>query len=191
MILQTHAEVPSHRTLAAVRQDRPEQQGLLGEHAWPLAEHVAPGWQVPVVDPRGTSQRRPRQQSDPEVHAPPCGWHVCGAWQVPPEQMPEQHCVPVEHWAPLAEHVPPPVPASVPPSVEGVPPSVEGVPPSDPPPVDGTWQALVSSEVARHWVPGQHVTPPWSQRVPTGAQVGDWHLSPPSVAGRHRAPPQH
>jgi hypothetical protein len=67
---QVQAEVPSHELPKALRQDRPEQHGSFGEHAWPLDEQVAPGWQEPTVLPRGTSQRRPEQQSDVVVHRP-------------------------------------------------------------------------------------------------------------------------
>jgi hypothetical protein len=68
--VQTHGSVPVQAVPAAVSQLSPEQHGPVGEHAWPLAEQVPPGWQVPVVDPLGTSQRRPWQQSAPEVQAP-------------------------------------------------------------------------------------------------------------------------
>ena len=59
---------PSHTTPAAVRQDSPEQQGLVGEHAWPLDEQVDPGWQLPTVLPCGTEQLRPEQQSALVTH---------------------------------------------------------------------------------------------------------------------------
>jgi hypothetical protein len=179
-IWQTQADVPSHDAPPEVRQARPAQHEPLPVHAWPLDEQVAPGWQEPVAEPSGTSQRRPEQQSEPEVHAPFWGWHAAGASHLPDEQMLEQHCDPEVQMVPLAWHVPP-VPAS-----GGVPPSVGGE-------VSRTWHARVSSEVARHSVPAQHVTPPVSQGVPTGAHVGFWQDSRPvpSPAGRHRAPSQH
>jgi hypothetical protein len=74
---------PSHR--------RPVQHALLAEHAWPPAEQVEPGWQLPVVVPAGTSQRRPWQQSAPAVHAPFCGWHSAAGLHTPLVQMPVQH----------------------------------------------------------------------------------------------------
>jgi len=125
-IRQTQAEVPSHWRFVVVRQDRPEQQGLVGEQAWPLDEQVAPGWQVPVVLPWGTWQDRPEQQSEPEVHAPLWGWHAAGASHLPAEQMFEQHCEPAEHVVPLAWQTPPASGVVVPPSVGGVPPSEGG-----------------------------------------------------------------
>jgi hypothetical protein len=126
-IRQTQAVVPLHSSPVEVRQDRPVQHGLAGEHAWPLDEQVAPGWQVPVVPPSGTSQRRPEQQSEPEVHAPLWGWHAAGASHLPveAEQMLEQHCEPAVHVVPLAWQTPP-ASGVVPPSVEGVPPSEGG-----------------------------------------------------------------
>lgn len=90
-IRQTQAEVPSHASPVAVRQDRPVQHGSVSEHAWPLDEQVAPSWQVPEVLPSGTWQVRPEQQSEPEVHAPDWGWHAAGASHLPPEQISEQH----------------------------------------------------------------------------------------------------
>lgn len=187
MTWQTQAEPPSQLPPAVERQDRPEQQPAVGEHAWPLTEQVDPGSHFPVVSPSRMLQVSPEQQSELEVHTPVCGWQAWGAWQTPPEQMLEQHCEPPEQDDPLGEHAPPPPPSGVPPSVGSV------VPPSGKSPEVGTRQALVSSEVARHWVPGQHVTPPWSQRVPTGEQEGDWHVrnAPPSVAGRQSALLQH
>lgn len=70
------------------------------------------------------------------------------------------------------------------------------------------WQALVSSEVARHSVPAQHTTPASpSQRVPTAEHVPPpveppsglvpppplepWHFRTPLESGRHRVPLQH
>lgn len=65
------------------------------------------------------------------------------------------------------------------------------------------WQALVSSEVARHSVPAQQGLPASeSQRVPTGEHVppvppsevvppGAWHFRAPVPSGRHRVPLQH
>jgi len=120
MTRQVHGSEPVQLPYVLVRQDSPLQQGDVGEHAWPPAEQVAPSWQMPEMEPVGTSQRRPVQQSDAEVQAVPCGWQSAGAWQVPPEQMPEQHSLPEPHVAVLGLHV---VPASVPP---GVPPSVGG-----------------------------------------------------------------
>jgi hypothetical protein len=115
--------------LLTLSQARPEQHGLVGEHAWPPAEQVAPGWQVPVVAPLGTSQRIPWQQSAPEVQAPFCGWHSEGGLHRPPVQMPEQHCEGKLQDVSLALQVGPasgvPVPPSVPP----------------PPPEVGCWQA--------------------------------------------------
>lgn len=118
-----------------------------------------------------------------------------------PEQMLEQHWEPVVHAASLAEQVP--VPASVVP----VPASVVPVPPSAGGGGGGVlvdWQALVSSEVLRHSVPAQQVTPASpSQRVPTGEQIvmppsglgvpppGTVHLRLPLLSGRHSEPLQH
>jgi hypothetical protein len=102
-------------------QSSPVQQAVVAEHAWPLAEQVAPTWQVPLVTPLGTSQRSPWQQSAPEVQAPLCGWHSDGGLHRPPVQMPEQHCEGVEQDVSFALHV---GPASVPPSAPPVPPSV-------------------------------------------------------------------
>ena len=62
------AVLPSHTTPAEFRQDKPEQQGLEGEHAWPLDEQVDPGWQEPTVLPSGTEQLRPEQQSALVTH---------------------------------------------------------------------------------------------------------------------------
>jgi hypothetical protein len=127
--VQRHAEVPLQAAPEAVSQLRPEQQPTVGEHAWPLAEHVAPDWQVPVVEPAGTSHRRPWQQSAPEVQAPFCGWHSAGALHTPLVQMPEQHCEGEEQDVSLALHVGP---------ASGVPP----VPPSEPfVGGRGAWQA--------------------------------------------------
>lgn len=132
MTIQVHGSEPVQVPKVLVRQDSPLQQGDVGEHAWPPAEHVAPTWQMPEMEPVGTSQRRPVQQSDAEVQAVPCDWQSAGAWQVPPVQMPEQHSAPAAHVAVLGLQT---VPASAPP----VPPSVPGVPPSVG--VFGIWQA--------------------------------------------------
>jgi hypothetical protein len=89
---QMHGSVPLQAApLLVPSQLRPEQHGFVGEHACPPAEQVAPGWQLPVVAPLGTSQRRPWQQSAPEVQAPFCGWHSAGGLHRPLVQMPEQH----------------------------------------------------------------------------------------------------
>jgi hypothetical protein len=48
-IRHKQADVPSHVAPAELRQARPAQHGSVGEHAWPLDEQVAPGWQEPVV----------------------------------------------------------------------------------------------------------------------------------------------
>ncbi len=131
--VQTHGSVPLQAApVLAPSQARPEQHGLVPEHAWPLDEQVAPGWQLPVVAPLGTSQRRPWQQSAPEVQAPFCGWHSAGGLHRLPVQMPEQHCDGEVQDVSLARQVGPP---SVPPSVPPVPPSVP------PPPEVGVWQA--------------------------------------------------
>lgn len=72
--VQRHGSVPLQAApVLAPSQDNPSQQGLAAEHACPLAEQVAPGWQVPETAPLGTSHRSPWQQSAPEVHAPFCG----------------------------------------------------------------------------------------------------------------------
>jgi hypothetical protein len=42
MTWQTQDVVPSHTVPAVDRQDRPEQQPCVGEHAWPLTEQVEP-----------------------------------------------------------------------------------------------------------------------------------------------------
>ncbi len=76
MTWQTQDVVPSQTVPAVDRQDRPVQQPCVGEHDWPLTEQTEPGWQVPVVDPSGTSQDRPEQQSELEVHTPVCGWQA-------------------------------------------------------------------------------------------------------------------
>lgn len=76
---QVQGWLPSQSPPAAVSQDRPKQHGLLGEHAWPPAEQVAPGSHVPVVLPPGIRQPRPVQQSDADVHALLWGWQACGA----------------------------------------------------------------------------------------------------------------
>ena len=98
---------------------RREAQRLQAEHAWPLDEQVAPGWQVPEVLPSGTWQLRPEQQSEPEVHAPDWGWHAAGASHLPPEQISEQHCDPAVHVVPLAWQTPPASGVVVPPSEGG------------------------------------------------------------------------
>ena len=64
------AEVPSHVPPPEFRQESPEQQAVLAEHAWPLDEQVDPGWQEPTLLPSGTSQLRPEQQSALVVHRP-------------------------------------------------------------------------------------------------------------------------
>lgn len=126
--VQRHGSEPSQAVpLLAPSQDSPEQHGVVAEHAWPLAEQVAPGWQVPVVAPLGTSQRKPSQQSAPEVQAPLCGWHREGGLHSPPVQMPEQHSDGEVQDVSLALQLGP---------ASGVPPSA---PP--PPPVVGFWQA--------------------------------------------------
>jgi hypothetical protein len=121
MIVQTHGSVPLQvAPELAPAQLSPEQHRLVVEHAWPLAEQVAPGWQEPEVAPLGTSQRRPWQQSAPDVQLPFCGWHSAGGLHTPPVQMPEQHCEPEVQAVSLALHVGPasgvPEPPSVPPS---------------------------------------------------------------------------
>ena len=97
------------------------QHAVFVEQAWPLAEQLAPGWQVPEVAPLGTSHRMPSQQSAPEVHAPPCGWHSEGGLQTPPVQMFEQHSEGEVHAVSFALQAGPasglPVPPSTPPSV--------------------------------------------------------------------------
>lgn len=70
---QVQAEVPSQRPPNELRQPRPEQQGVVGEHAWPLVEQVAPGWHEPTLLPVGTVQLRPEQQSALVVHRAFCG----------------------------------------------------------------------------------------------------------------------
>jgi hypothetical protein len=190
---QVQAVVPSQRPPPELRHERPEQQGLVGEHAWPLDEQVAPCWQVPMVLPEGTEQSRPSQQSAPVVHTAFCGWHTAGGAHTLPEQISEQHCAPEVHEAPLAEQV-----SIGPASGGGVPASVE-VPPSAGGGgggggwMTGTRQARVPSEVGRHCVPAQQLPGLSSQRVPTPAQTDLWHVSRPvpSLDGRHRAPPQH
>jgi hypothetical protein len=67
------AEEPSHNEPAEFRQDSPEQQRLVGEHAWPLDEQVDPGSQKPEVEPSGTEQLRPEQQSALVTHRPAWG----------------------------------------------------------------------------------------------------------------------
>ena len=62
------AEVPSQLDPKEFRQDRPEQQRFVGEHAWPLDEQVDPGWQEPTVLPCGTAQLKPEQQSALVTH---------------------------------------------------------------------------------------------------------------------------
>jgi hypothetical protein len=88
---QVQAEEPSQRPPNELRQERPEQQPAVGEHACPLDEQVAPLVHEPTVLPWGTAQLRPEQQSALVVHRPVSGWHTAGATQVPLEQMPEQH----------------------------------------------------------------------------------------------------
>ncbi len=65
---QVQDVVPSQLPPAGLRQERPEQQPTEGEHAWPLDEQVAPGWQEPTVLPGSTEQRRPEQQSALVTH---------------------------------------------------------------------------------------------------------------------------
>ena len=117
---------PSHR--------RPEQHGLPDEHAWPPAEQVEPGWQLPCVVPAGISHLRPWQQSAAAVHAPFCGWHSEGALHTPPVQMPEQHCEGELHDVSFGLQTGP---------ASGVPASLPPVPPSMPPPgvPPGFWHA--------------------------------------------------
>jgi hypothetical protein len=67
---QVQDEEPSQSTPAVLRQERPEQQPTVGEHAWPLDEQLAPGWQEPTLLPSGTSQVIPEQQSALVVHRP-------------------------------------------------------------------------------------------------------------------------
>jgi hypothetical protein len=124
---QTHGSVPLQSApLVTPSQFRPVQHLVVVEHAWPLAEQVAPGWQVPEVAPLGTWHIRPWQQSAPEVHTPFCGWHSAGAWHTPLVQMPEQHCEGELQEALLALHTAPPSVPPVPPSVLPVPPSAPG-----------------------------------------------------------------
>ncbi len=51
------------------RQTKPEQQGPVAEHAWPLPGQL-PCWQVPVVLPAGILQPKPAQQSEVAVQLP-------------------------------------------------------------------------------------------------------------------------
>jgi hypothetical protein len=178
--VQVQGWVPSQVVPMAVSQDSPKQQGLLSEHAWPPAEQVAPGSQVPTLLPPGMRQPRPVQQSDAEVQALACGWHTCGAWHVPPVQMPEQQPAPLVHICPLGRQT---GPASTPP-----------VPPSVPPPgeVPVGRQTYVSSSMARHAVPAQQPELAGSHTVPTGAHVGaGWQVNAPFAPGRQRLPLQH
>ena len=104
--------VPSQVAPAAFRHDMPGQQGLLGEHACPPLEQVAPDWHFPLMSPWRMLQRSPAQQSAPAVHTPFSGWQTAGTAQTPPEQIPEQHPAPEEHVAPVAEQLPPTLPPS-------------------------------------------------------------------------------
>ena len=70
---QVHGSEPVQLPKVLVRQDNPLQHAVDSEHAWPLAEQVEPVWQVPEVEPVGTSQRRPVQQSAEEVQTEFCG----------------------------------------------------------------------------------------------------------------------
>lgn len=179
--VQRQGSEPVQAAPAVVSQLRPWQQPTVGEHAWPLAEQVAPGWQVPRVEPAGTSHRRPWQQSAPEVQAPLCGWHSAGGLHTPLVQMPEQHCEGEEQDVSLALQAGPasgvPVPASVPP---------EGG--------RGCWQAELSSSTGRQLVPEQQPEPPSApllQELPSGEHVGRWHVSWPVLLGMQSASPQH
>jgi hypothetical protein len=171
MTAQVQAVVPSQALVCvASRQESPLQQPWVGEHACPPVEQVLPVVQVPVVLPAGTLHCRPAQQSAPEVHTEFCGWHSCGAWHFPSApQIFEQHAAAEEQLEPLAAQVP-----------------ASGVPPVG----GGTWQALVSSEVARHSVPVQQVLLS-VQAVPTGAQEGAEQCPTPLLSGMQSAPPQH
>jgi len=183
--VQVQGCVPSQLVHVPVSHWRPKQHGLLGAHAWPAAEQVAPASQTPVVLPPGMRQPRPEQQSAAEVQMLPWGWQACGAWQTPPLQMPEQHAAPLAHACPLGAH-------SGPPSTLPVPPSGPDVPPSAPPPgaLSGR-HAQVSSPTALHEVPAQHVELSGLHAVPTGSHVGaGWQVKPPSP-GRQRFPLQH
>ena len=118
-----HGVVPSHASPAAVPHWRFVQHGLVGEHAWPAAEHVDPDSQVPLTLPPGMRQPSPAQQSAGDVQVCPWGWQTLGAAHVPLLQMPEQQAAPEPQALPFAAQVPasvvPPVPASgvaVPPS---------------------------------------------------------------------------
>ena len=68
--MQVQTGSPAVQIVAlAFRQTKPEQQGPVAEHAWPLPGQL-PCWQVPVVLPAGMLQLRPAQQSEVDVQLP-------------------------------------------------------------------------------------------------------------------------
>ncbi len=90
------------------------QHGTVLEQVSPRLPQVVPppdvDWHVPLVAPAGMAQAVPAQQSAFAVQTPPEATH--GVAHTPPLHVPEQHCAPLVHEAPVAVHavVPPQVP---------------------------------------------------------------------------------
>lgn len=160
-----HDVVPSHGwTVPSLRQLNPLQHGFVGEQDWPAFEQVEL-WQVPLVEPEGTTQPRPVQQSAPVVQTPSFGWHTFGTAHVPLLHTVEQHSEPLVQATPFDLQTP----ASL--------------------PVGGSRQ-LEPTSPARH-SPEQQVVDPAVQDSPSGVQELAVQRSTPTLSGTQGAPLQH